>query len=112
MIRTEIKELEDRIKDHLYNEYKAAEIRSKCEIMNHNESPSSKFLRVEATTAKKMLIKSLRTENGNITCNTKETIKVAEQFYSHLYENEDLENVVETQEFTSNLPSSNYCARY
>ena len=95
--------LKDRIDQFYHDELKAAQIRSKCDKLTHNESPSSNFLRVEASKAKHMVVKELKSGTGNLTKNTNENLICTEKFYGDLYKFENVDNQY-VEYFTENLP--------
>ena len=67
------------------NKFNGAFIRSKSEILTNNENPSSNFLRMEASHAKKLIIKSIKDDKGNLTQSTNETLMVCQKFYTRFY---------------------------
>ena len=98
------------------NEFNGAFIRSKSEILTNNGNPSSNFLRMEACHAKKLIIKSIKDDKGNLTQSTNETLMVCEKFYKNLYKFEEMDDAI-GHEFTENLPQVPHeivekCERY
>ena len=85
------------------NKFNGAFIRSKSEILTNNENPSSNFLRMEACHAKKLIIKNIKDDKGNLTQSTNETLMVCEKYYKKLYKFEEMDDTI-GHEFTENLP--------
>ena len=90
--------------DELYKkDFTTAIARSKCDILTHNENPSSFFLRAEVSNAKQTAIKELKKADGGHTKNTEENLIESYEFYQKLYKAEKINNN-EAEFFTRNLP--------
>ena len=100
--------------DTIYREnFLGACIRSKCESLKNNENPSSKFLRIEVLNNKKMLLKGVKNENGELSTNSDQTLTNCELYYKNLYNFEENNNEL-SDCFTTDLPQipsdiKNYC---